>query len=69
MLKQYLLILAILAQSASLICNGDFEQYGLAANSIGLAWVYINSDYSCWYNKIGGVVEVKIFSPISTSMV
>lgn len=66
-----ILLIAVLEASWSLICNGDFEGYGLVPDYTK-AWVFlfVNSDYSCWYNEIGGPVEVKInINPYTTGVV
>lgn len=38
-----------------LICNGNFEQYGVVAIPNWIANSKLNSNYSCWYNLNGGV--------------
>ena len=42
-----LIVLTICTPLNCLVCNGDFEQYGLVKN----AYYYkvIPSNYSCWY--------------------
>lgn len=66
-LKAFLFILFQPSKSVY-ICNGDFEQYGLIPDINGLAFNFFPSNYSCWYNSIGEVIEVNIIGFLTSSL-
>ena len=62
--------LFLLRQSSSVyVCQGDFEGYGLVPDSYGYSFDFFASNYSCWYNSIGEVIEVNTIGFLTSSMV
>lgn len=58
----------LLSPTLGIVCNGDFEGYGLVWDPTGPVSSYFNSNYSCWYNAIGNEVKIKLFSIMTTSV-
>lgn len=63
-------VMLILQSYCNLICDGDFEKYGVPVPSPGyMSHRFVDSNFSCWYNEIGGPIEVVSFeSPMTTVM-
>ena len=60
----FLMIHLITNSNSNLICNGDFEGYGLPAPPVDwYIYDFIGSNYSCWYNEvgIGAYFEIQAF--------
>lgn len=55
--------------ATNLICNGDFESYTVLLDYLGEKYQYQISNYSCWYNKNGGIFEVKrkLYPPVTNT--
>ena len=60
----FLLVLGInTVNMSNLICDGNVEDYHLYIISPdNTAWAYLPSNYTCWYNSIGGLYEVKMLA-------
>jgi hypothetical protein len=58
----FLLILSInTVNMSNLICDGNVEDYSLHIIIPDYnAWAFLPSNYTCWYNSIGGPYEVKM---------
>lgn len=66
----FFLILAIqIVCRASLLCNGDFENFGLVPDTNGQKIQSVFSDSSCWYNMNGGFLIAKIVNLDSSTTV
>ena len=68
----FLSLIQILLQinSQNIICNGNFTGYVLNLNYDSEYYRMASSNYSCWYNKIGGQIEIKnkIYPPMGISI-
>lgn len=53
---------------SNILCDGNFEDYPLHVTNQIEDCAYLASNYSCWYNSIGGPNEIKLRAdpPITT---
>lgn len=63
----YLTFFCFFTGTSNLLCNGDFELYSTTLPFTDSFFDMHTSDPNCWYDKGGGLIEVKHYISIATT--